>query len=457
MKKPGQWSVELETKAGDRSIAERTYLQLCDHLNVQQPQQIVWVETPTRALLAHAYLHHAHGEELFKGDEPRIFRAMLTAHQVWEKTLKDGQYFPNPEWRLLDVGRRLIRRGEIMKDLLVEKAQSWVRGKQPDPVDVKATLQALAADITERDFNDILAQAIEEIGVYAGWSKPLYIRNFKYDAQTWSGDEFTMRAPRCMNFDDIAATVYKVENMSESVPAWWHPLADLTGAAGWVWPFDRIVVFCDRPSESHYAADHKLHCEVGPAIAFTDGSKLFFLEGLQVDETTVMSPQDLTAADIAAEKDLHKKRLMVRRRGLGVLDDPKWPQDLKTLANMVFEQQFYRFTAEDLDGKGQAWPVNSEEPRIDDLKPYGDGCYYTTYEDGQLSMVVRKKGDWIGPVLRLEHGTANAKVVESSFAEQYFADGRVEGFSPYDDDSPPVPTSKTFSLWVRENLDKITR
>lgn len=437
-------------------MAERAFAELCERVGVGPPAGIVWLETPWQGLLADAYLHRAQGEKLFSGDDPPIFRALMVAYLAWRKTLRDGQVFPAPAWADHALGRRLNCRAVFVKSILTQFAAELVRGKSPADADLDAVLNSLAAPMGSSRFLKILPSAMKEIGSLPRWSSPIYVSDFNFDVQRSYGDgEFTLRSPRSMNMDRIAATVYEVENMSPHLPEWFGPLSELAGAVGWVWPFEEVAVFCDRPVEAHFDYRDELHCESGPALRFADGTRYFMLEGKVVGSQVVMHPLSIKPETVAREPDLEKKRLILRRVGGGMLHDPEWPDELKQLGRMVFELQYRRFTVEDLRGRGKPWPVCEHEDRPKDLDGLEPGCYYTAYEDGQLCLVARRKADWSGPFLRLERGVAEGMVSEGAFAERYYADGRVEGFSPYDDDSPPIPTTKTFEAWVGENLKKI--
>lgn len=91
--------------------------------------------------------------------------------------------------------------------------------------------------------------------------------------------------------------------------------SNLAKNSGWHYLFDECVVICDRP-ESIVMENNQLHNEEGPAIAYTDGYKLWFIRGHQVNEKIVMAPQTLTVKEIKKESNNEMKRIMIERFGV---------------------------------------------------------------------------------------------------------------------------------------------
>jgi len=58
-----------------------------------------------------------------------------------------------------------------------------------------------------------------------------------------------------------------------------------------------------------------LHCEDGPAVAWPNGTRYWFVRGVQVPQRVVESPEKLTAAEVYSEANLEVRRVMLDRFG----------------------------------------------------------------------------------------------------------------------------------------------
>jgi hypothetical protein len=77
-----------------------------------------------------------------------------------------------------------------------------------------------------------------------------------------------------------------------------------------------VVIVSDRPSAIHLT-NNRLHCETGPAYECRDGWGVWAVNGVRVDEQTVMRPETLTTKQIDAETNVEKRRIMRERFGTG--------------------------------------------------------------------------------------------------------------------------------------------
>jgi len=89
----------------------------------------------------------------------------------------------------------------------------------------------------------------------------------------------------------------------------------LANASGWHYMFNECAIICDRASEIHIE-NNVLHNDEGPAIAYTDGVKIFAIGGHVVTEQIVMAPETLTLNQIDDEADQETKRIMIQRYGV---------------------------------------------------------------------------------------------------------------------------------------------
>jgi hypothetical protein len=58
---------------------------------------------------------------------------------------------------------------------------------------------------------------------------------------------------------------------------------------------------------------NRMHCDDGPAIEFPDGWKVWAVEGIAVDEQTVMRPETLTPRQIRQQRNIEVRRVMTER------------------------------------------------------------------------------------------------------------------------------------------------
>jgi len=66
----------------------------------------------------------------------------------------------------------------------------------------------------------------------------------------------------------------------------------------WWWPFDSVVIACERSASVRWDDAHRLHCENGPAIEYADGVKLFFWHGVRVPSHWVMNRSHLDPKEV---------------------------------------------------------------------------------------------------------------------------------------------------------------
>ncbi|WP_214104869.1 DUF6745 domain-containing protein [Acrocarpospora catenulata] len=85
--------------------------------------------------------------------------------------------------------------------------------------------------------------------------------------------------------------------------------------AGWWWPFERVVLICERPAELHLDDLGRLHRAVGPALAFPDGFALHAWHGMPVPAEFGAAMADLSVARIREEPNAELRRVMLEHFG----------------------------------------------------------------------------------------------------------------------------------------------
>jgi hypothetical protein len=83
----------------------------------------------------------------------------------------------------------------------------------------------------------------------------------------------------------------------------------------WWYPRDGMIVACDRPALLQMDEASRLHSDTGPAIAFRDGWKLYFVHGVRVPEWIIENPDLITVESIELEGNTEIQRVMVERFG----------------------------------------------------------------------------------------------------------------------------------------------
>ncbi|RBQ16251.1 hypothetical protein DP939_31720 [Spongiactinospora rosea] len=85
--------------------------------------------------------------------------------------------------------------------------------------------------------------------------------------------------------------------------------------AGWWWPFERVVLMCERPAELHRDDLGRLHQAAGPALAFPDGFALHAWHGMPVPAEFGAAMADLSAPRIRREENAELRRVMLEHYG----------------------------------------------------------------------------------------------------------------------------------------------
>ncbi|MEV4091218.1 DUF6745 domain-containing protein [Streptosporangium saharense] len=86
-------------------------------------------------------------------------------------------------------------------------------------------------------------------------------------------------------------------------------------SAGWWWPFERVALVCERPSELHRDEAGRPHRAEGPALSFPDGFALYAWHGMPVPAGFGASMTGLTPERIRAEENAELRRVMLEHFG----------------------------------------------------------------------------------------------------------------------------------------------
>jgi hypothetical protein len=96
---------------------------------------------------------------------------------------------------------------------------------------------------------------------------------------------------------------------------------------------DRQIFILRKPKEIHWRSDEStgLHCDTGPAVFYSDFFKLWFIEGICVDEQIVMAPETQTIEQIEKEENEEIRRIRIKRFG--------WERFLKDSNAVIVESR----------------------------------------------------------------------------------------------------------------------
>ncbi|GAA0941857.1 DUF6745 domain-containing protein [Nonomuraea longicatena] len=87
-------------------------------------------------------------------------------------------------------------------------------------------------------------------------------------------------------------------------------------AGGWWWPYERVVLMCERPSLLRLDDLGRPHNGDGPALAFPDGFALHAWHGTPMPEHLPETLAHLDAARITAETNAELRRVMLEHYGV---------------------------------------------------------------------------------------------------------------------------------------------
>jgi hypothetical protein len=121
----------------------------------------------------------------------------------------------------------------------------------------------LESQIDEELARNICSQLRDELG-------KLYDKNFIHPVALCS---------YCCWFDFLTSILNFDTNQQL-----WQVFQLLGENSGWIFPYQRVVVICDRPTKLHFDSEQQLHREGEPALQFADGYSLYAFHGTSLPE-----------------------------------------------------------------------------------------------------------------------------------------------------------------------------
>jgi hypothetical protein len=96
----------------------------------------------------------------------------------------------------------------------------------------------------------------------------------------------------------------------------WQALKSLTTHCGWIFPYEKTCIVCDRPRILSFDSQHRLHAEGGPAIQFADGYSLYSYHGVTLPEKYgKIHPHEWQPQWLLEEENAELKRVLIQ--GIG--------------------------------------------------------------------------------------------------------------------------------------------
>jgi len=93
------------------------------------------------------------------------------------------------------------------------------------------------------------------------------------------------------------------------------PWEDCAKLGGYRWIHEEFCLVCDFPDSIQVDEQYRPHCETGPSHEWSDGWKLWYIQGRRVTEQIVMRPETLTVKQINDESDNDLRAIMLERKG----------------------------------------------------------------------------------------------------------------------------------------------
>lgn len=96
----------------------------------------------------------------------------------------------------------------------------------------------------------------------------------------------------------------------------WQALQSLTTQCGWIFPYEKVCLVCDRPRILSFDSQYRLHAEGAPAIQFADGYSVYSYHGVTLPEKYgKLHPHEWQPQWLLEEKNAGLRRVLIQ--GIG--------------------------------------------------------------------------------------------------------------------------------------------
>lgn len=124
--------------------------------------------------------------------------------------------------------------------------------------------------------------------------------------------EFLYIPPECLVKYIVLASVLSYAYNQQMLEA----LQFIVNNCGWILPFEKICILCDRPTKLSFDNENRLHAEGEPAISFADGYSLYSYHGVTLPEKYgKLHPKEWQAKWLLEETNAELRRVLIQ--GIG--------------------------------------------------------------------------------------------------------------------------------------------
>lgn len=96
-----------------------------------------------------------------------------------------------------------------------------------------------------------------------------------------------------------------------------QPTLELSKDCGWIFPYNDFCVLSEKPQVLKIR-NNRLHNETGPALSYSDGFKIYALNGVIMPEWVINQPKEnLKAKDILDIKNAEQRMQAMKHKGMG--------------------------------------------------------------------------------------------------------------------------------------------
>lgn len=166
---------------------------------------------------------------------------------------------------------------------------------------------------------------------------------------------------------EIIQTIIPFDEREKNVLNAWM---ETTKNASWWYPFDDLVVVCDRFKYVRFDnSNTRLHCTDGPTIEWVDGHKVYFYMNMKIENPDLVEKKhEITYQQIMQESNVELRRAMIALMGEG-----KYIEE--SGAKLIHEDKFGKLYHINM-GEGNP-PLASV--RVVNSTPEPDGSYKIVY------------------------------------------------------------------------------
>lgn len=125
----------------------------------------------------------------------------------------------------------------------------------------------------------------------------------------------------------------------------WLAFKSLVEHCGWILPYDKICIACDRPQHLCFDTENRLHAEGEPAIQFADGFSIYAYQGVRLPEQYGrLHPHQWRSHWLLQEPNAELRRVLIQGIGYGRIC-----QELEAIALDSWQEYSLLEIAADLD------------------------------------------------------------------------------------------------------------